>query len=684
MSKIITNMDQFDDAWLNLGDTSKLKLNNPLSGRSYDDIENPGRHELRLMRNPNYLSFSSKYLCNIDLLPMQACIMKQLWTHSFPMLIATRGFSKSFLTALYAMLRCVLFPGTKIVIAGAAFRQSKVVFEYMENIWVNAPVFRSICSNASGPRKDTDRWSMHINDSWAHAIPLGDGKKIRGLRAHTVIMDEFSAIPVDIFETVIAGFTAVSPTPVDNVKERCRRNAMMDAGVWTQDNEERFLDKDSNQIILSGTADYDFKHFAQYWRRYKAIINTRGDPLLLKEIVGEENVKDFNWRDYCVIRIPYELIPKGFMDDKNVIRSRATMHSGIYGMEYGAVFIKDSSGFFKRSLIESCVADEDNVKKQYWPDWCDGCFDAMLRGQSGKIYVYGIDPASENDNFSLIVIELHEEHSRVVYCWSTNRKNFRSKLSAGLTGSHDFYGFAARKIRDLMKIFPAERIGIDAQGGGIALEEALHDPDKIEKGEIPLWPIVEDKEKDTDIYSGDHILEMCQFARAEWVAEANHGLRKDMEDKVLLFPRFDSITLGLANEEDKRKQDAFEKQNPGQKWDIYDSLEDCVMEIEELKNELSTIVMSKAGTGVSGRDRWDTPEIKLESGRKGRLRKDRYSALMIANMVARQIARTPKPIDYEVIGDFTSNIQAQEGKMYNGPEWFTKGTNDFWGYGIKR
>ena len=48
--------------------------------------------------------------------------------------------------------------------------------------------------------------------------PLGDGSKIRGLRAHTIIADEFNSIPVEIYETVVAGFAAVSANPTDNVK----------------------------------------------------------------------------------------------------------------------------------------------------------------------------------------------------------------------------------------------------------------------------------------------------------------------------------------------------------------------------------------------------------------------------------------------------------------------------------
>ena len=33
-----------------------------------------------------------------------------------------------------------------------------------------------------------------------------------------------------------------------------------------------------------------------------------------------------------------------------------------------------------------------------------------------------------------------------------------------------------------MKVFPCEEIALDAQGGGIAIMEALHDKDKIQEG----------------------------------------------------------------------------------------------------------------------------------------------------------------------------------------------------------
>ena len=491
--------------------------------------------------------------------------------------------------------------------------------------------------------------------------------KIRGLRAHIIIADEFASISPDIYETVVSGFAAVSASPIQNVKEQAKRKAMADAGLWNEEL-ETLNTKMGNQAIIAGTADYDFKHFASYWKRYKGIIESKGDIRKLEELFKGDVPDNFNWKDYSIIRVPYELIPKGFMDDKQVGRAKATIHTGIYNMEYATCFVTDSEGFFRRSLIEACVvSDTKPIKINDKPI----LFNAKIIGDAQAQYVYGIDPASEQDNFSIVVLEVHPDHNRVVYCWTTNRTNFKDRQKTGLVKEHDFYGFCCRKIRNLMKTFPCARIGLDAQGGGVAIEEALHDPSKIEEGENLIWPVIDpSKHKETDDQAGLHLIELVQFAKAEWTSQANHGLRKDLEDKVILFPSFDNLTLGLALE--KEGKDILETElNP-----VYDSLSECILEIEELKNELTTIVMTQTSTGPNARDRWDTPEVKLPNGKKGRLRKDRYSALLIANMIARQMSRSLKGFEYDVIGGNASQVPNQGGNMYKGPEWFTSSAND--------
>ena len=339
-----------EEAWLNI-DVDDAKLINPFS----IDSDIPFETKLTwLMSQPEYFSFVAKELLNIEILPIQALMLEEMWNRKFPMLIASRGFGKSFILSLYSILRALLIPGRRIVVVGAAFRQSKVLFEYMSTMWRNAPLLRDIVGTTGGPRSQVDMCRLTIGESTVTCLPLGDGSKIRGQRANDIIADEFASIPRDIFENVVAGFAAVSASPVENVKlEAAKKKAIELGSEFTV--EEKKATK-TNQIILSGTAFYDFNHFADYWKRYKSIIESKGEDKKLREVFKGEVPSDFNWKDYSVIRIPFELLPNGFMDAGQVARSKATVHSGIYQMEYGACFTTDSQGFFKRSLIESCVS----------------------------------------------------------------------------------------------------------------------------------------------------------------------------------------------------------------------------------------------------------------------------------------------------------------------------------------
>jgi intein/homing endonuclease len=1010
----------------------------------------------------------------------------------------------SFLMGVYALLRCALINNTKFVVCGAGFRQSKIIHDYMCTIWNNAPILRSVCSTSSGPKFSIDRCIFNINNSVCSCIPIGDGQKIRGMRATNILCDEFDSINPDIYETVIQGFSSVSSDPVNNVMLMSKKREMEKLGLWSDEIAEQYLIKKSNQAVISGTAGYSFKNFYKYFTKYKKMIEANNNLEKLKEIYGDEEMpKSFNSSDYSIIRIPYELIPEGFMDEKTIIRAKSTMHSGIYRMEFstcadgntpiitktgvkkikdidigdyvlthkgrfrrvletlkrkykgnivkyktfgynqyglftpehpfyyneqfipianledktylanlqelsgkteinledfctnyisregylyprpgrskitnqnvqnvlrllasgknaisiskelkipyniiypirqlkrpksslnkiikldynfglclgyyaseGSIgskglatgfdldahvgvkfskyidelsnaikcsfgiypkiykknstytislnsrlgeelfksicqeifynklishdilfsnpelmkgfivgifngdghirkglatlgltnldlvtqtklvlsyfgisssieknsrnylsnirgrffknstiyklnlfgrnyrkflnifygvesgivnpgkdyikneyncstykldtkeyiqyddyvynlevdednsystinasvhncFAKDSEGFFRRALIESCVGTPENpIRLPSGDIW----FDAALHGDPFKEYVMGIDPAAAPDNFSIVIIELNEDHNRVVYCWTTNRPEFQKRLKNGLANEHDYYGFCARKIRELMGVFSCKYIVMDSQGGGIAVEEALHDKDKLKDGEVPIWRAVDDKHPNNyDNMPGLHILHLCNFGNSEWTAMANNGLKKDFEDKALLFPRYDSVTLSLAAEEDSLKQKIMKKivtgkteQEGAEEHSMFDTLEDCVIEIEELKTELSTIILTSTNMG---RDRWDTPSVKLPNGKKGKLRKDRYSALVMANMIARQYKRALPPIEYQNIGDFAHNIVSsavnqQNMSMYSGPEWITSWYDQVYG-----
>ena len=645
------------DAWLGIRVNEKT-IYNPLQSIPREFEDEPHMYVLWLMQRPEYFSFVCKEILNIELLPVQALMLREMWQRRFPMLIASRGFGKSFMLAVYALLRILLLPSRRVVICGAAFRQSKVIFDYMDAIWKNAPLLRDMVGTATnGPKRDVDMCRFHIGDSVALALPIGDGQKIRGQRANDIISDEFAATSRDVFENVIAGFGVVRSSPIEAVKERASKDLAKKLGIAIP---YATSGRQDNQIILSGTAYYDFNHFGEYWKRWRQIIRSKGDHDKLAAQFGDEEIPDtFNWKDYSIIRLPFQLIPKGFMDEAMVARSKATIHSGIYLMEFGACFSNDSNGFFKRSLIESCVLSNDN--RIILPSGPVD-FGAMLRGHADREYIFSVDPASEVDNCAITILEHHADHRRIVYVWTITRKDHKERIRLGLCQETDFYAFVARRVRELMQLFPCKAMAIDTQGGGIALMESLHDNDKLKDGELPIWPIIDpDKPNpDTDGEPGLHIIYPINFSSADWTSEANHGLRKDFEDKVCIFPYFDSLSLGLAAINDEQ----------GNK--LYDTLEDCLLEIEELKNELSTIIITQT---LTGRDRWDTPEVKLPGNKKGRLRKDRYSALLMGNMVSRQLARNPFIQFQTTDGGFARNTKSTGGKDYYGSAWLTNAFN---------
>jgi hypothetical protein len=663
--------------WLGLGDTSKIPVINPFDTRTDEDIENPHVFLLDLMRRPENFGFTCKILFGKTLAPFQLAILRELWVRPFPMLLGSRGMGKSWLLAVYIMLRALFNQGSKVVICGAAFRQAKVVFDYCQALWEDGPVLRDIVGSdkKNGPRRDVDRCSLRMGDSIIVALPLGDGTKIRGQRANIIVCDEFASVPRDIFETVVRGFAAVSLDPVAQYQQEMKRVALKELGLWTDAHEA--LEESallSNQTVISGTAYYAFNHFYEYWQQYKAIIESRGDPRKTSELFGGKIPSGHNWKDYVVIRVPVEKLPPKFMDEKSIAQAKATVHTGIYQMEYGAVFATDSNGFFKRSLIESCVVGRPTRGDEDLPAWWDR-FKPALKGPPGRTYVMALDPASERDNLSVVVLECWPTHRRVVFCWTVNRARHKAKLKRGLVSEENYYVYAARKVRDLMVDFPTVRLAIDSQGGGIPILEALADKGNLKPGERPLYPAVDpDKPRPTDDLHGDHIIDVVEFSQGSWVSEANHGLRKDMEVRELLFPEFDTALLALSHEEDKEAGRVRVDSSDMTVEKLYDTLEDCVLEIEELKTELTTIVHTQTGTSM--RDRWDTPEVKQAGGKKGRLRKDRYSALLMANMSARTLARTPAAPEYRPVGGFARNIAAggkrdrKDGPMFVGPAWW--------------
>lgn len=616
------------------------------------------------MLDLNLIGWTAKAILNLDLFPIQIAILQTIWTHPFPMLVASRGGSKSFILAVYAILRALLDPGSKIVIVGAGLRQAKIVFNYIDQVWNSAPVFRSIIGGGkkAGPRQSVDLCYFKIGESIVYALPLGDGQKIRGFRANVVIADEFSSIPEDVFDIVVRGFTATTKTPVDEAKRLAFEKTV--ATLDIPDDIKLALKKEAvegNQIIHSGTAYYAFNHFAKKHRMWCDLIESKGRGGKVAEIFGGPNLipDDFDYKDYVVIQVPHTHLPEGLLDPKQLAHSKALLPRNIFLMEYGCVFIKDSDGFYQRSLIESCTVMPNNPI-----DTPDGpvTFTPLMRGIKGRTYVMGIDPAAERDKFAMVILEVWENHYRVVHCWSVNKPEFNKRKKQGLVTDDDYYAYCCSKIRNMVKLFNPIRIEMDSQGGGYAISEMLRNKKllNVEEKDFPIYEVIDqDDPKETDGETdGKHILNLIQQDNT-FNADANVALHKSLETKRLLFPAFDVVKMEASILAEKAMNV------------IFDTFEECVNNIEELKNELCTIQMSATTTG---KERFDTPSVVSAGAvegrqRKGRLKKDRFIALMLSHKFLYDTDTRPSElIDYEdVAGNFKQVKSNPDEGMYRGP-----------------
>lgn len=493
----------------------------------------------------------------------------------------------TFMLAVYAVLRAMLTPGSKVVIVASSFRQSKLVFEYIEQLYGFSPILRACCPR--GIEKPSDSRKLMVGTSSILALPLGNGEKIRGIRATHILTDEFASIPPEIFQVVVRGFAAVSADPIEAASKTHQEEKAIKEGVMEAADRTR---TQGNQIVYSGTANFQFNHFYKLYMIHKRIIESKfvgnADEINDTFQLGEDEAAfdgDLDYRDYAIIQIPYQGLPKSFMDEKQIAQARATMPKSLFQMEYECTFPTDSDGFFRRSMINAATPGMAGYSSK-------APFSVEVRGQPGYQYVMGIDPARKTDNFAISILKLMKDGTyRNVFCDSMNGKRFPE---------------ATRRVRELLKRFNVVRIAMDAGGGGLTVEDLLSEETMLQPGEAPIWKIDDDE---TARFEGLHILDMVNF-NPTWLSEANYGLAADIEHRRVTFPY---RTSSVQSSEDHEKA-----------WD----------EIDQQINEMCMIVVTATKTGIQ---HFDVPELpgSQQSTLKHSQRKDRYSAMLLSSYAAR-------------------------------------------------
>lgn len=119
--------------------------------------------------------------------------------------IAARGMGKSFLTAIFAVVRCILYPGTQVVITSGTRGQSINVLEKIQVILMPAsPNLRNEIDLEKTKFSGQDAKVMFKNGSYIKVVTASDNA--RSNRANILIVDEFRMVKKDTIDTVLKKF----------------------------------------------------------------------------------------------------------------------------------------------------------------------------------------------------------------------------------------------------------------------------------------------------------------------------------------------------------------------------------------------------------------------------------------------------------------------------------------------
>ena len=119
------------------------------------------------------------------------------------MYLAARGQGKTWLTALFCCIRCILYPGTKIIISSGTLKQAnEVLLKIQDDFMKQSPILCSEIEKCNIGQNDAT--ISFKNGSWIKTRTSTENS--RSARANMLIADEFRMIDENILNTVLRKF----------------------------------------------------------------------------------------------------------------------------------------------------------------------------------------------------------------------------------------------------------------------------------------------------------------------------------------------------------------------------------------------------------------------------------------------------------------------------------------------
>lgn len=156
----------------------------------------------------------AKDFLNLRLKLFQMILLHAMMHNHYMIYLAARGQGKTWLIAVFCVIRCILYPGTKVVVtAGVKSQAAEVIAKIKDDLcknyqWGSSNLLNEISDIKYG---QNDAYCEFKNGSWIKIKTSNDNA--RSARANILITDEYRMVALDIINTVLRRFLTAPRTP---------------------------------------------------------------------------------------------------------------------------------------------------------------------------------------------------------------------------------------------------------------------------------------------------------------------------------------------------------------------------------------------------------------------------------------------------------------------------------------
>ena len=559
------------------------------------------------------ITFATDLLSGVKLFPFQHMAVKAMFETDYFLGIWSRGMSKSFTTGIYAFLDAILHQGVEIGILSKSFRQSKLIFKKIEDIAAK-PSASLLAQCITKTSKSNDQWTMTIGRSKIHALPLGDGEKLRGFRFQRIIIDEFLLMPERIYNEVIIPFLSVVENPTQREDLDHAENQLIAQGKMKP--EDKYV-WPNNKLIALSSASYKFEYLYKVYSNFENLITV---PNIEKQALGNAH--------RVIMHFSYDMAPKMLYDQNLIDQARASMRQSQYDREFGAVFTDDSSGYFKTSTMAKCTVEAGEQP----------CIET--KGEAGAKYILAFDPSwaesESSDDFAIHILKLNDEKK-----WGTIVHS---------------YAMSGTKLKDHIKYFHYLLTHFNIVAiigdymGGVQFLNAANESSLFKKTKINLKQLTADfsnpknykeslLEGKAEYSTESGTICLLQKPTSGWIRLANELLQANFDHQRIWFA---GKALGDDYHQQTRKKIPildlkFDNSATGEEKLTRDaSMIDFVEHqgdlIQLTKNQCALIQIT---TTPQGHQTFDLPQMLKRQTGPDKARKDSYAALVLGNWMVK-------------------------------------------------